>query len=603
MSDNRKLEDLKDQIALQRAVVFVGTGVSWGASMTPLAGWRRFLEEGIALCESLRGVTLPKTWAQRQRTALSENDLDEWIGIAEQISLKLGGVSGGEFRRWLADTVGKLEPKKRGTIEALGALGVPLVTTNYDNLIEDVTGRKTITWRQENKVNKFIQQRRLLDVLHIHGHWEESESVILGVRSYDRIIGHEHAQATLRTLLMSGTAVFIGYGAGLDDPNFSLLRAWMEDVLRGVEHRHYRLCLAAEEEQIAHAHHHDERIVPLVYGSSHEDLEAFLRSLASTSRSDSSDKSSDVFLAQSASIVSSEEPSSHAIQRLAEETRELHSLIEDAQRTTESLAVVIAKALALATKRKDTEAAKFFRAELSGYPDVPHPDAPDYPHHRAMITYCSPNARLNPQYYGWKESASTVLDLLSRDDNFVSVKFVTLEPMSQIEALAAAPRPAASVMIWTKSFETVFPNMTENTKWKPDHPVACYAPADSYNRIILAVRNEVTRRLLAMEQAVGIAKVPTSSDIIEEWRKIVGQIIELRPLFGSPVRPRPDQKFQVLKVSNVDVYFQKESSSENITLPLHALTVPWNSSGALRAEIHTGRLWFDDRTERWHWDP
>lgn len=257
------LEDLRGRIAGQRVVVFVGAGVSVGASKSPLAGWKGFLEEGVTRCDMMFGSSLPAGWSQRQRDALERGDLDEWLNVAEAISRKLEAPRGGEFRRWLRETVGQLEARGREVIEAIDALGVPLVTTNYDDLLEDVTGRSALTWRQEHRVSRFIDDGQLREVLHVHGHWDDSESIVLGVRSYDHISGHQHAQSTLRTLIMTHTAVFVGYGEGLGDPNFGALRTWASSVLRGVEHRHYRLCLASEEPKLRQDHE-GERIFPLV---------------------------------------------------------------------------------------------------------------------------------------------------------------------------------------------------------------------------------------------------------------------------------------------------------------------------------------------------
>lgn len=250
-----------------------------GASSAPAAGWKGLLSAGIEACENLRGQLLPHRWAERQREALDHGDMDELLGVAEIVSRKLGASRGGEFRRWLRETVGALQVKSSGVVEALAALQAPLVTTNYDSILEDVTGRRTLTWRQDNQVTRLATSNQwLLSILHLHGHWEDSESIILGIRSYDAVIGHEHTQSTLRALLMSHSAVFVGYGDGLEDPNFGALRAWAARVLEGTEHRHYRLCLSSEAEKLGRAHF-GERIIPLSYGNQHDDLEPFLRSL------------------------------------------------------------------------------------------------------------------------------------------------------------------------------------------------------------------------------------------------------------------------------------------------------------------------------------
>ena len=80
------LKDLRDRIAVQRAIIFVGTGVLWGAAQTPLAGWKAFLQAGIQMCEDTRGASLPVDWASRQRAALAHGDLDELLNVAEAVS-------------------------------------------------------------------------------------------------------------------------------------------------------------------------------------------------------------------------------------------------------------------------------------------------------------------------------------------------------------------------------------------------------------------------------------------------------------------------------------------------------------------------------------
>jgi hypothetical protein len=102
------IQDLKSRIAAGRVIIFVGTGVSQGAAQTPLAGWKGFLETGIRVCETTLSASLPERWAQRQREALEQGDLDEWLNTAESISVKLRAPLGGEFRRWLRETVGDL---------------------------------------------------------------------------------------------------------------------------------------------------------------------------------------------------------------------------------------------------------------------------------------------------------------------------------------------------------------------------------------------------------------------------------------------------------------------------------------------------------------
>jgi hypothetical protein len=163
-------------------------------------------------------------------------------------------------------------------LEALRDLEVTILTTNYDSLIEEVTGRPAVTWRARARAQRIIRGDEP-GVLHLHGHWQEPESVVLGIRTYEQLLGDEHAQALQQAMATTQTFLFIGFGAGLADPNFEAFRRWMSRLFKSGEYRHYRL-VKADEEEILHAQHQpEERIFTLPYGESHADLAAFLRQL------------------------------------------------------------------------------------------------------------------------------------------------------------------------------------------------------------------------------------------------------------------------------------------------------------------------------------
>jgi len=120
---------------------------------------------------------------------------------------------------------------------------VPLVTTNYDDLIEKATPLRHVRWTDAASVSRFVRgdERR---VLHLHGHWEEPDSVVLGIRSYEAVKNNEHTQAVLRAMGVAKSFLFVGCGdEGLADPNFGNFLAWLAalEAAAGVEHRHYRL--------------------------------------------------------------------------------------------------------------------------------------------------------------------------------------------------------------------------------------------------------------------------------------------------------------------------------------------------------------------------
>jgi hypothetical protein len=79
---------------------------------------------------------------------------------------------------------------------------------------------------------------------------------------------------------MAKSALYVGFGAGLRDPNFTRFRSWLRRVGATMPYRHYRLVLAGDAEAVRRDHDADERVMVLPYGISHAELVPFLRKLA-----------------------------------------------------------------------------------------------------------------------------------------------------------------------------------------------------------------------------------------------------------------------------------------------------------------------------------
>ena len=270
------MTDLRERLARKDVVVLVGAGVAMatvdGQTVDgyPVAGWTGLLEHGIA--------SAPDTdddWRDLRHRQLGRGEL---ISVAGEITDQFGGQDAGEFKRWLRGSVGALQPTRPDLITALHGLGAPLVTTNYDGLIEKVTGLRSLTWEDGSDWQELTRGGEPA-VWHLHGHYQRPSSVILGVRAYARIENDEKAQAMLKALALTSTFLLVGFGDGLDDPNFSAMRAWMRKVAPDSTYRHYRLVTSGEREAAQQLHHSTERIVPLVYGDDRSQLEPFLRAL------------------------------------------------------------------------------------------------------------------------------------------------------------------------------------------------------------------------------------------------------------------------------------------------------------------------------------
>jgi tetratricopeptide (TPR) repeat protein len=277
-------DDLQERIDAGQVVAILGAGVSVGATNgEPVAGWQGLLHDGVDCCLALPTSGLTAAGAQLLHEQIDSGDLDMMLAAAEVVARKLGAPGGGEWRRWLRESVGGLRAGRRGVIEALRDLGVTIATTNYDGLIEEVTGLPAVTWRDGAVVERVLrgEEKR---ILHLHGYWEVPESVVLGVRDYAEVLGNAHAQTMQRAMRSLNTLLFVGCGEGLADPNFGALLRWSEGVFAGSEYRHFRLARDGEVRNLQARHPAEQRIFVLGYGPDYGDLATFLRGLRPAAR-------------------------------------------------------------------------------------------------------------------------------------------------------------------------------------------------------------------------------------------------------------------------------------------------------------------------------
>ena len=283
--EDRRLEDLLSQVHKRRVLAIVGAGVSIAATKgkpecneKPLASWLGLLYHGVDYCVQAAGAS--EAWANAVRGQIAlEDDDDHLILAATAIENKLKAPNGGLFRKWLRISVGSLTVADSSIIKALKLLNVPIATTNYDDLIEKVTRLPAITWKQNNEFEHFLRGEEK-SVLHLHGHWKTSDSIVFGHRSYDAITRDTPAQALLRALFPAWSLLFIGCGTGLNDPNIGELLKWASEAFAGSEYFHYRLALKREIATLRANH----PIYPLSYGDTHGELADFLSKLAPTAR-------------------------------------------------------------------------------------------------------------------------------------------------------------------------------------------------------------------------------------------------------------------------------------------------------------------------------
>ena len=217
-----------------KSTVFVaGAGLTLSATDDKSTSWAGLLDDGILTVVDL-DPKLRSTWQQSQRRLLKSTRTSDWLELAENVSTELKKHAGNQYGRWLERTTGSYAQAivRPSLPEVLGAFGLPILTTNYDDVLETVTGRTPITFRQPERYQAELAQPGQ-HIVHIHGHWAEPDDVVFGYTSYAAAIGDTASQNLVHALAAIRQLVFVGFGAGMADPNFTSLGTWLVSRLPG----------------------------------------------------------------------------------------------------------------------------------------------------------------------------------------------------------------------------------------------------------------------------------------------------------------------------------------------------------------------------------
>jgi SIR2-like domain len=283
-----KRGELLDSIRDDRLVVVTGTGVSLHAVGHPapgteVAGWPGLLHHGLKHCVSLQ--LLDADEATIVDLQIRKDDPEHLIAAAQKIHSCIDRQAGNGRYWWLKESIGQLKLVEPRLIRAIQDLGGLVATLNYDNLLEEVTGRPPIHWRQQAEITGYIRRRSKEFILHMHGWWEVPESIILDQKSYQEIAADSDMQELLRNFARFETMLFVGCGNTFFDPNFQKLLEWASRALESAKHRHFILCRQCEEPHILAALQSRAYLTPIVYGKEYEDLTAYLETLGGESGS------------------------------------------------------------------------------------------------------------------------------------------------------------------------------------------------------------------------------------------------------------------------------------------------------------------------------
>jgi len=260
----------------QSAVFVIGTGLAVASTNgSPSANWLGLIEAGIdqLVAAEVRDVD----WGKTLRSMISMNETSFVIQAATQVGDTFKSLGDVAYAKWLQDTVGSLSVIESALAVALTSLPIPLLTTNYDTLLEQVSDRSTATWLEPGKMQKILANRSK-DVGHLHGVWSVPNSVVLTAGDYEELVASESAKAIQYAFGATKSTIYVGVGSGLLDPNFSRFLDWQKRAFPNPGLRDFRLCTDSELPKLQALHIAD-NISVVSYGKEHADLVPFLESI------------------------------------------------------------------------------------------------------------------------------------------------------------------------------------------------------------------------------------------------------------------------------------------------------------------------------------
>ncbi|WLA74091.1 methyltransferase domain-containing protein [Bradyrhizobium diazoefficiens] len=274
------LAKLQSDVQSGRIAIFLGAGISAALAENPridgfnVASWGGLLTHGAKWLLD---------WCRYEDDFFKSIELDirgdttTMLAAAQKVSQGLKDHN--EYEKWLRASVGTLKYSSRAAVlaeylKAFAAKQIPLITTNYDGLLEAAMGLEAITWQDKERLLQQLDRStaRSPKIIHLHGQYERPESVVLGITDYTTLLGDEFLEAWRTSLGLTNSLLFIGFGKGLDDPHFLKFISLVQKLIRHGDNRIYRLCRTEECDELTKQN----MGIPVAYGDDFAQLPEFL---------------------------------------------------------------------------------------------------------------------------------------------------------------------------------------------------------------------------------------------------------------------------------------------------------------------------------------
>lgn len=255
---------LKDR----QVIVVAGAGTTLAATRRArTASWAGLLEHGVERVLSDCAPDARRVHAALER--LARGTAEDFLVVASMIKRELGH----SYPHWLRDAFSSLTVVDGAVPRAVTGLGVPVATTNFDTVFEDVSGWSSATWGQPTTMHSILRGE-LRGIAHLHGVYTDPDTVVFDAKKYAAVLRTDSAQVLQRVYAVSHSLLFVGVGDGGNDPNIGGLLHWFAEM-GWPANPHYWLCLDHEVGDIRDAY----PVEAVPYGDGYDDLAPFLRGL------------------------------------------------------------------------------------------------------------------------------------------------------------------------------------------------------------------------------------------------------------------------------------------------------------------------------------
>lgn len=245
------------------------------AERSDVITWKGLLSAGITHLVSNNQLLAVEADLMQQMLSQPQPNPTTFLTVADWVRGHFDKLRDGEFRAWLKASVGSLKLADDAP-RFFTTRRNPILTSNYDGLLAELSQRKPIQWTDGGHLDQFFDDPHEY-VYHLHGYWDVTSSVVLSSTDYQRLAQAPSLARVFEALGGVYTFVFLGYGAGIGDPNYSRFLDWFEENFGETCRAAYALC---REVDLPTPRMNAAGLRYIPYGKEYADLWPFLEDLA-----------------------------------------------------------------------------------------------------------------------------------------------------------------------------------------------------------------------------------------------------------------------------------------------------------------------------------